>query len=124
MPVSDAASPMRGMDKSGPTASALSLCKPDYTRVACGTVVNQKYTPDMFANAEKRAKLGAVIRSYFLMGGQELQINCVSKDTLRDAQAHPEDYESLVVRVSGFSAYYTKLDRSVQEDILARTEHY
>jgi formate C-acetyltransferase len=124
LPVSDAASPMRGMDRSGPTASALSLCKPDYTRVACGTVVNQKYTPDMFQNAEKRAKLGAVIRSYFLMGGQELQINCVSKDTLRDAQAHPGDYESLVVRVSGFSAYYTKLDRSVQEDILARTEHY
>ena len=124
MPVSDAASPMRGMDKSGPTASALSLCKPDYTRVACGTVVNQKYTPDMFQNAEKRAKLGAVIRSYFLMGGQELQINCVSKDTLRDAQVHPENYGSLVVRVSGFSAYYTKLDRSVQEDILARTEHY
>ena len=124
MPLSDAASPMRGMDRSGPTASALSLCKPDYTRVACGTVVNQKYTPDMFANAEKRAKLGAVIRSYFLMGGQELQINCVSKDTLRDAQAHPGDYESLVVRVSGFSAYYTKLDRSVQDDILARTEHY
>lgn len=124
MPVSDAASPMRGMDRSGPTASALSLCKPDYTRVACGTVVNQKYTPDMFGNAEKRAKLGAVIRSYFLMGGQELQINCVSKDTLRDAQVHPEDYQSLVVRVSGFSAYYTKLDRAVQEDILARTEHY
>ena len=123
-PVSDAASPMRGMDRSGPTASALSLCKPDYTRVACGTVVNQKYTPDMFQNAEKRAKLGAVIRSYFLMGGQELQINCVSKDTLRDAQVHPEEYESLVVRVSGFSAYYTKLDRAVQEDILARTEHY
>ncbi|MBQ7301006.1 MAG: hypothetical protein IJW77_14335 [Clostridia bacterium] len=124
MPVSDAASPMRGMDRSGPTAAALSLCKPDYTRVACGTVVNQKYTPDMFGDAEKRAKLGAVIRSYFLMGGQELQINCVSKDTLRDAQVHPEDYASLVVRVSGFSAYYTKLDRAVQEDILARTEHY
>jgi len=124
LPVSDAASPMRGMDRSGPTAAALSLCKPDYTRVACGTVVNQKYTPDMFGNAEKRAKLGAVIRSYFLMGGQELQINCVSKDTLRDAQAHPENYASLVVRVSGFSAYYTKLDRAVQEDILARTEHY
>ncbi|MBQ7983016.1 MAG: hypothetical protein IJ302_05575 [Clostridia bacterium] len=124
MPLSDAASPMRGMDRSGPTAAALSLCKPDYTRVACGTVVNQKYTPDMFQNAEKRAKLGAVIRSYFLMGGQELQINCVSKDTLRDAQANPGAYTSLVVRVSGFSAYYTKLDRAVQEDILARTEHY
>ena len=78
----------------------------------------------MFANAEKRAKLGAVIRSYFLMGGQELQINCVSKDTLRDAQANPEEYSSLVVRVSGFSAYYTKLDRAVQDDILARTKHF
>ena len=115
---------MRGMDSTGPTAAALSLCKPDYTRVACGTVVNQKYTPDMFENPEKRAKLGAVIRSYFLMGGQELQINSVSKDTLRDAQAHPELYSSLVVRVSGFSAYYTKLDSAVQDDILARTEHY
>ena len=124
LPVSDAASPMRGMDRSGPTASALSLCKPDYTRAACGTVVNQKYTPDMFGNAEKRTKLGAVIRSYFLMGGQELQINCVSKDTLRDAQIHPENYESLVVRVSGYSAYYTKLSREIQDDILARTEHY
>ena len=123
MPVSDAASPMHGMDRSGPTAAALSLCKPDYTRVACGTVVNQKYTPNMFRDAEKRAKLGAVIRSYFLMGGQELQINCVSKDTLRDAQANPAEYDSLVVRVSGFSAYYTKLDRAVQDDILARTEH-
>ncbi|MBP3917919.1 MAG: hypothetical protein J6I50_01955 [Clostridia bacterium] len=123
MPVSDAASPMHGMDRSGPTAAALSLCKPDYTRVACGTVVNQKYTPDMFANKEKRAKLGAVIRSYFAMGGQELQINCVSKDTLRDAQKNPANYENLVVRVSGFSAYYTKLDTAVQNDILARTEH-
>ncbi|MBO5648803.1 MAG: hypothetical protein J6S76_02695 [Clostridia bacterium] len=122
--LSDAASPMHGMDRSGPTASALSLCKPDYTLVACGTVVNQKYTPEMFANPEKRAKLGAVIRSYFLMGGQELQINCVSKDTLRDAQMHPENYESLVVRVSGFSAYYTKLEQAVQDDILSRTEHF
>ena len=78
----------------------------------------------MFQNAEKRTKLGAVIRSYFLMGGQELQINCVSKDTLRDAQIHPENYESLVVRVSGYSAYYTKLSREIQDDILARTEHY
>ena len=123
MPLSDAASPMHGMDTNGPTAAILSLGKPDYTRVACGTVVNQKYTPDLFATPEKRKKLGAVIRSYFRLGGQEVQINCVSKATLRDAQLHPDQYGNLVVRVSGFSAYYTRLDRAVQDDILARTEH-
>ncbi len=123
MPLSDAASPMHGMDKNGPTAVVLSCSKPDYTKVACGTVVNQKYSTGMFRDPEKRQKLAAMIKSYFALGGQEMQINSVSRDTLIDAQAHPEQYENLVVRVSGFSAYYTRLHKSVQDDILARTEH-
>jgi len=122
-PVSDAASPAQGRDVSGPTAVALSLSKPDYSLVSCGTVVNQKYSPEMFSNPEKRAKLGAMIRSYFLMGGQEIQINSVSREILQDAMDTPEDYRSLIVRVSGFSAYYTGLSRAVQQDILNRTEH-
>lgn len=123
VPLSDAASPTYGMDKNGPTSAFLSLCKPDYRLVSCGTVVNQKYTPDMLEDPVKRAALTAAIKVYFSQGGQEVQINCVSRDILIDAMDHPENYADLVVRVSGFSAYYTQLSRDVQEDILHRTEH-
>ncbi|MBQ4573670.1 MAG: hypothetical protein IJA85_00570 [Clostridia bacterium] len=122
-PLSDAASPMHGRDLNGPTAAFKSLSRPDYTYAACGTVVNQKYSPEMFSDPEKRAKLASIIRAYFMMGGQEVQINSVSRQTLIDAMENPEDYRSLVTRVSGFSAYYTQLAKEVQEDILKRTEH-
>jgi len=121
-PVSDAASPMHGMDKKGPTAVVCSLTRPDYTLVSLGSVVNQKYSPEMFKNPAQRQKLGAIIRAYFEKGGQEMQINSVSREVLTDAMEHPENYDDLVVRVSGFSAYYTLLNRDVQEDILKRTE--
>ena len=123
VPLSDAASPTYGVDKNGPTAAFLSLCKPDYRLVSCGTVVNQKYTPDMLSDPAKRAALTAAIQVYFSRGGQEVQINCVSREVLKDAMAHPENYGGLIVRVSGFSAYFTSLARDVQEDILHRTEH-
>lgn len=122
-PLSDAASPMHGMDKKGPTSVALSTTKPDYTLAACGTVLNQKYSPSVFSNSEKRAKVAALIRVYFAQGGQEIQINSVSRKVLKDAMQHPENYESLIVRVSGFSAAFITLSREVQEDILMRTEH-
>ena len=121
-PLSDAASPMHGADLAGPTAVVLSTTKPDYTLAACGTVLNQKYSPSMFRDEEKRARLRALIRVYLMRGGQEMQINSVSREILTDAMEHPDGYRSLVVRVSGFSAFYTNLDRSVQEDILKRTE--
>lgn len=121
-PLSDAASPMHGMDTSGPSAVVLSTSKPDYRLVSCGTVLNQKYSPSMFSDPAKRAKLLALIRVYFRRGGQEIQINSVSRAILTDAMEHPEQYRSLVVRVSGFSAFYVTLDRAVQEDILKRTE--
>ena len=101
----------------------MSFSKPDYTKVACGTVVNQKYSPEMFQNDELRAKLLAMIKTFMSRRGQEIQINSVSRDVLIDAMHNPEKYQSLVVRVSGFSAYYVSLARSVQEDILKRTEH-
>lgn len=122
-PLSDAASPTYGTDKSGTTAVFLSLSKPDYRLVSCGTVLNQKYTSDMLKKPESRAALLAALKVYFSRGGQEVQINCVSRETLRDAMDNPEKYAGLVVRVSGFSAYFTTLDRAVQEDILHRTEH-
>lgn len=121
-PLSDAASPTYGKDTHGATSTVLSLMKPDYTKVALGTVVNQKFTPSMF-RPENIGKLASLIRVYFAGGGQQMQINSVSRETLTDAMNHPENYASLVVRVSGFSAYYTRLDKSVQHDILNRTEH-
>ena len=87
-----------------------------------GTVVNQKYTPNAFRE-DKLDRLASMVQVYFAGGGQEVQINAVSREVLKDAMEHPENYSSLIVRVSGFSAYYTTLSRDVQEDILRRTEH-
>ncbi|MBR5059817.1 MAG: hypothetical protein IKX06_03485 [Clostridia bacterium] len=122
-PLSDAASPTHGCDREGPVAALKSLSKPDYTQVSCGSVVNQKYSPSMFADPANRAKMRELIKYYFKRGGQEIQINSVSRKVLEDAMEHPDEYSDLVVRVSGFSAYYNSLDDEVKLDILARTEH-
>ena len=120
-PLSDAASPTYGRDTGGATTTVLSVTKPDYRKVACGTVINQKFSPSMFVDG-RRDKLLSLIRVYFSRGGQEMQINSTSPEILRDAMEHPENYGNLVVRVSGFSAYYVSLNRAVQEDILSRTQ--
>ncbi len=120
-PLSDAASPTYGRDTRGATATVNSVTKPDYTRVACGTVINQKFSPSMFEDG-KRGKLLALIKTYFRKGGQEMQINATSREVLADAMEHPENYPTLVVRVSGFSALYVTLARDVQLDILHRTQ--
>jgi len=121
-PLSDAASPMHGMDKNGPTSVINSMTKPDYTLVSCGTVLNQKFGPSMFTDDAKRAKLLRMVKTYFKKGGQEMQINAVSRDVLHDAMENPQNYKDLVVRVSGFSAYYICLGKDIQQDILKRTE--
>ena len=120
-PLSDAASPTYGRDVRGVTSTLLSVSKPDYTRCACGTVVNQKFSPSAFKDG-KREKLLQLIRVYFNRGGQEIQINSTSREVLEDAMNNPDKYPSLVVRVSGFSAIYVTLEREVQEDILSRTQ--
>ncbi len=120
-PLSDAASPTYGKDTRGTTATVLSLSKPDYSLVACGTVVNQKFSPSMFSD-DKRKTLLALIRTYFKKGGQEIQINSTSRKILEDAMEHPENHKNLVVRVSGFSAFYVTLEKAVQLDILSRTQ--
>jgi len=120
-PLSDAASPTYGRDTKGATVTLNSLSKPDYTMCACGTVVNQKYSPSMF-EGEKLLKLLALIRVYMKKGGQEIQINATSRKILIDAMEHPENYQNLVVRVSGFSDYYVRLRKEVQLDILNRTQ--
>lgn len=122
-PLSDTSSPMYGMDREGPTAVANSVTTPDYRLVSTGSVLNQKFSPCMLNDPEKRAKVRALLKVYFAKGGQEVQINSVSREILKDAMEHPENYQNLVVRVSGFSAYYVNIDRSIQLDILRRTEH-
>ena len=121
-PLSDAASPTYGKDKKGVTFTLSSVSKPEYCKAACGTVVNQKFSPSVFSDS-RRKELLALIKTYFKMGGQEIQINATSPEVLRDAMEHPENYTDLVVRVSGFSAFYVGLQRSVQMDILNRTQH-
>ncbi|MBQ6816344.1 MAG: hypothetical protein IJP26_03840 [Clostridia bacterium] len=120
-PLSDAASPTYGKDTKGATSTLNSVSKPDYEKVICGSVVNQKFSPAMFT-PEKRKKLAALVRAYFKLGGQEVQINSTSREVLLDAMDHPEKYQNLVVRVSGFSAFYVTLSKDVQHDILSRTQ--
>lgn len=121
-PLSDAASPTYGRDTHGPTVTLTSVSKPDYTKSVGGTVVNQKFSPSAF-EGERLDRLVSLVKVYFKNGGQELQINATSREVLEDAMEHPENYSDLVVRVSGFSAYYTTLGRDVQLDILNRTQH-
>lgn len=122
-PVSDAASPMYGRDTAGVTSTLLSIAKPDYTLSAVGTVLNQKFSPSLFATKESRDKIKALLKVYFARGGQEIQINSISREILADAMENPEKYSTLVTRVSGFSAFYTTLSKAIQKDILNRTEH-
>lgn len=120
-PYSDAASPTFGKDLSGVTSTLISVAKPDYTKVACGSVVNQKFTPSAFEGVNLQ-KLLTLVKTYFKLGGQEIQINATSRDDLIAALENPEQYKSLVVRVSGYSDYYVRLKKGVQLDILSRTQ--
>lgn len=85
-------------------------------------VFDLRFTPEVMDNETGKRALKSLIDTYFAKGGMEIQINVVSGETLRDAQLHPEKYEDLVVRVSGFSAYYTTLRKVTQDEIIRRTE--
>ena len=122
-PVSDAASPSFGRDRHGPTAVIRSVAKVDYALAPGGNVVNLKLHPTAVAGERGLRALAALIRTCFDLGGVQLQFNTIARETLMAAMEHPEQYSDLVVRVSGFSAYFTRLERAVQEDVLARTEH-
>jgi formate C-acetyltransferase len=81
-----------------------------------------KFHPSALKGNEGAKKLLSLIKTYFDLGGYHVQFNCVSGETLKDAQAHPENYKELVVRVAGFSAYFVNLDKDTQDDIIRRTE--
>lgn len=112
----------QGRDRNGPTAAINSACRFDFTGSENGMVFDLRFTPEVMDNETGKRALKSLIDTYFAKGGMEIQINVVSGETLRDAQLHPEKYENLVVRVSGFSAYYTTLRKVTQDEIIRRTE--
>ncbi len=120
-PIADGVGPVSGRDKLGPTATANSVAALDHGIASNGTLLNQKFHPSALAGMEGLEKFVALICGFFDQKGMHMQFNVVSRETLLDAQAHPEKYKTLVVRVAGYSALFTTLSRSLQDDIINRT---
>jgi formate C-acetyltransferase len=121
-PLSEGISPVQGADRHGPTAVIKSVAKMDHARTG-GTLLNQKFTPQLLADDDGLDKLTHLIRTYFKLDGHHIQFNVVDVDTLRAARQHPEEYRDLIVRVAGYSDYFCDLSESLQDEIIARTEH-
>ncbi len=121
-PLSEGVSPVQGADRRGPTAVLRSVSKMDHVRTG-GTLLNQKLTPRLLESEEGLEKFVQLIRAYFRMDGHHIQFNVVDAATLRAAQADPEAYRDLIVRVAGYSDYFCDLSEALQEEIIARTEH-
>jgi formate C-acetyltransferase len=121
-PLSEGVSPVQGADRKGPTAVIKSAAKIDHARTG-GTLLNQKFTPQLLADEEGLDKLASLIRTYFRLDGHHIQFNVVSSEMLLDAQKHPEKYRDLIVRVAGYSDYFVDLNVELQDEIIKRTEH-
>ena len=121
-PLSDGISPSHGADTNGPTAVLKSVAKIDHSKTG-GTLLNQKFMPEVLANEEGREKFASLVRSYFSLGGHHIQFNVISRETLQAAQEHPENYGNLIVRVAGYSDYFVNLGKDLQDEIIARTTH-
>ena len=122
-PLADGVSPSRGKDVSGPTAAGNSVAKLDHFIASNGTLFNQKFHPAALKGDKGLQNLAAVVRSYFDQKGMHVQYNVIDRDTLIKAQQKPEDYRDLIVRVAGYSAQFISLDKTIQDDIIKRTEH-
>jgi pyruvate formate-lyase/glycerol dehydratase family glycyl radical enzyme len=121
-PVSEGMSPVQGADCLGPTAVLKSASKIDHLLTG-GTLLNQKFSPQLLADEDGITKLADLIRAYFKMGGHHIQFNVVSAETLRKAQLEPDKYRDLIVRVAGYSDYFVDLGLDLQNEIIKRTEH-
>ena len=121
-PLSEGISPVQGADRSGPTAVIRSAAKMDHARTG-GTLLNQKFTPQLLENDEGLDNLVDLIRTYFKLDGHHIQFNVVDAKTLRAAQTDPEGHRDLIVRVAGYSDFFCDLGEALQEEIIARTEH-
>lgn len=122
-PLAEGCSPSHNADRNGPTAVFKSVSKLPTEEITGGVLLNQKVTPQMLEKEENRTKLISLLRTFFnRLHGYHVQLNVVSRETLLDAQIHPEDHRDLIVRVAGYSAFFNVLSRKTQDDIIARTE--
>lgn len=122
-PISEGVSPYVGTDTSTPLAAMRSAAKLNQDIHSGGTLLNLRLNQDLVATKRGQANLGAMIQSYFALGAFHVQFNTVSTETLRKAQAHPEDYKDLLVRVAGYSTQFVNLSKSMQDSIIARNAH-
>ena len=120
-PVSEGISPEKGADTNGPTAVVKSCAKMDHLQTG-GTLLNQKFTPSVVAGEEGLNQMANLVRTYFNMDGHHIQFNVIDKETLIQAQKHPEDYKDLIVRVAGYSDHFRNLSKALQDEIIERTE--
>ena len=120
-PVSEGISPEKAADVNGPTAVIKSCAKMDHLATS-GTLLNQKFTPDVVAGEEGLAHMADLVRSYFAMDGHHIQFNIIDRATLIEAQKNPEEYKDLIVRVAGYSDFFRNLDKPLQDEIINRTE--
>ncbi len=120
-PVSEGISPEKSADTNGPTAVIKSCAKMDHLATA-GTLLNQKFTPDVVAGEEGLDHMASLIRSYFSMDGHHIQFNVIDRQTLIEAQKNPEEYKDLIVRVAGYSDFFRNLSKPLQDEIIERTE--
>lgn len=122
-PLAEGCSPSHAMDRHGPTAVFKSVSKLPTQEITGGVLLNQKVTPTLMSKDENKVKLIALLRTFFnALHGYHVQYNVVSRETMLDAQVHPEDHRDLIVRVAGYSAFFNVLSRQTQDDIIARTE--
>ena len=121
IPVSEGISPEKSADVNGPTAVIKSCAKMDHLATA-GTLLNQKFTPDVVAGEKGLENMASLIRSYFAMDGHHVQFNVIDRQTLIEAQKHPDDYRDLIVRVAGYSDFFRNLSKPLQDEIINRTE--
>jgi len=121
--LADAASPVQGQDKNGPTAILRSACCFDHHNFVDGMAVNIRIHPSSVNDEDGVSKLRDMTKAYFANDGMEVQYNIVGSDTLRAAQADPQSHKNLVVRIAGFSAYFVELTKAGQEDIIRRSEN-
>ncbi|MFZ5827812.1 MAG: pyruvate formate lyase family protein [Bacillota bacterium] len=114
--------PTSGMERLGPTAALRSLAAVDYTMAMGGASANLRFNPTLLRTGNQREQFGAMLKAYFKLGGQHLQVNVIDAATLREAQHHPERYQDLIVRVTGYSARFVDLTPGTQEEIIRRAE--
>ena len=122
-PIADAASPVQGHDKNGPTAIFESSLCYDHSKMLDGIALNLRIHPSVLANQNGIDKLRDISKAYFEQGGLEVQYNVVDTNTLRAAQQEPGKYRDLVVRIAGYSAYFIELGTDLQNDIISRNEN-